>query len=94
VAATVASNVGNPTVSRALPRDRAWLRCRVAGCVVSSIIDLLLPTTDAGVLAQLIVVVIAGVLGLALTRRHPDRRLLVVGATLVVLAFMAVRTLH
>ncbi|MEX1004551.1 MAG: hypothetical protein WD990_11530 [Acidimicrobiia bacterium] len=59
-----------------------------------SIIDLLLPATDAGVLAQLIGVIGAGLFGLALTRRHPDRRLLVAGATLVVLAFMAVRTLH
>jgi hypothetical protein len=61
---------------------------------VNLIIDLLLPTTDAGVLAQVIAVIAAGLLGLALTRRHADGRLLVVGATLVALAFMALRTLH
>jgi hypothetical protein len=61
---------------------------------VNLIVDLLLPTTDAGVLVQLIVVVTAGALGLVLTRRHPDWRLLVVGATLVALAFMGLRTLH
>ena len=61
---------------------------------MNSIIDVLLPTTDAGVLAQLIAVLAAGSVGLTIARRHPDGRLQVVGATLVALAFMAVRTLH
>lgn len=54
------------------------------------IIDLLLPTTDAGVLAQLVGVIV----GPVLTRRYTDGWLLVVGVTLVALAFMALRTLH
>lgn len=57
------------------------------------IIDLLLPNTDAAALVQLIAVIVAGILGLALTPRHPDGRLVVAGVILVPLASMALRTL-
>lgn len=59
-----------------------------------NLVDLLLPTTDGGVAVQLAVVVAGGALGSYLARHHPDARLLVTGATLLAVAFMAVRTLH
>lgn len=58
------------------------------------IVDLFLPRTDAGVAIQAAVVIVAGGLGLYLTRDRPDGRLLVVGVVLVALAFMGVRALH
>lgn len=58
------------------------------------IVDLLLPRTDAGVAIQGAIVIVAGGLGLYLTRDRPDGRLLVVGVLLVSLAFMGVRALH
>jgi hypothetical protein len=59
-----------------------------------NLIDLILPTTDAGVFAQTALVVVSGAVGLYLTRRHPDRRLLVTGALLLAFALLALRTLH
>lgn len=56
--------------------------------------ELLLPATDAGVLAQLIVVVVAWFAGLWIVRKRPDIRLFVLGLGLVTLAAIGVRTLH
>ncbi|MEE8376500.1 MAG: hypothetical protein V3S26_09295 [Acidimicrobiia bacterium] len=58
------------------------------------ILDLLLPTTDAGVAAQLAVVF--GVLAIALWRfwSNPEIRLLVIGSGIVVLGLMGLRALH
>lgn len=58
------------------------------------VVDLLLPRTDAGVAVQVGLVIVAGSLGLYLSRHRPDARLLVVGATLALLALMGVRALH
>ena len=57
-------------------------------------IDLLLPNTDAGVAAQFTVVLAAGIIGLVATRRHRDLRLLIVGATVLLVALMALRAVH
>lgn len=58
------------------------------------ILDLLLPKTDTAVLIQLVVVLLA--LGIALWRfwSNPDLRLLVIGAGLLVLGLMGLRSLH
>jgi hypothetical protein len=58
------------------------------------VIDLLLPATDAGVAVQFGVVIVVGLMGLLLARRHPDLRLLVVGLTILLVALMAVRAVH
>jgi hypothetical protein len=57
-------------------------------------IELILPTTDRGVALQVIAVLFATGVGLYLTRRDRDIRLLVTGGSLVVLGLMAVRALH
>jgi 4-amino-4-deoxy-L-arabinose transferase-like glycosyltransferase len=56
--------------------------------------DLLLPTTDAGVVAQTMIAI--GVIAALLltTRRHRDLRLVVVGGGLLVVALMALRAAH
>jgi hypothetical protein len=58
------------------------------------IVDLLLPSTDAGVAAQLVLVIVS--LGFALWRfwRDPDIRLVVIGSGLLVLGFIGFRALH
>ena len=53
-----------------------------------------MPATDAGVAAQFAAVIAAGLVGLVLTRKNPDLRLLVVGLTILFLALMAVRAVH
>ncbi|MBK5267007.1 MAG: hypothetical protein JJE47_06175 [Acidimicrobiia bacterium] len=57
-------------------------------------IDLLLPTTGAGVIAQ--GVVAAGLIGLGIwhTGAHRDRRILVVGLALLITAGLGLRALH
>lgn len=57
-------------------------------------IDLLLPSTDAGVLAQVIIVTVVGVVAYVVTRRHREWRLVALGATVCVLALMGLRALH
>lgn len=59
-----------------------------------NVVDLILPTTDAGVAIQAALVASVGAVGIYLTRNHPDSRLVVIGAMLLAFAFMAVRTLH
>ena len=56
--------------------------------------DILLPRTDAGALAQVVVVAVALVATLVVVRRSAEARLLVLGVGLVALGWMALRTLH
>jgi hypothetical protein len=58
------------------------------------VIDLLLPTTDAGVAVQFGAVILAGFAGLVLTRKNPDLRILVIGLTTLFAALMALRAVH
>jgi hypothetical protein len=39
-------------------------------------------------------VILAGLIGLVLTRKHPDLRILVVGLTVLLVALIAVRAVH
>lgn len=57
-------------------------------------IDVLLPTTDAGVAFQFAVVLTAGFDSVVATRRYRDLRLLVIGATVLLVALMALRAVH
>jgi hypothetical protein len=57
-------------------------------------IDVLLPATDAGVIAQVVVVIVVWAGALWTLRNRPDSRLLTFGAGLLVLAFIGVRALH
>ncbi len=54
----------------------------------------LLPRTDAGVLAQLVVLLLTVGAGLWWTRQRPDARLVVIGAGLLLIALMGVRAAH
>jgi hypothetical protein len=58
------------------------------------VLDLLLPTTDAGVAAQLAVWAAASVGGLFVTRRNKDLRLLVIGLSVLALGLLGVRAIH
>jgi hypothetical protein len=60
---------------------------------VSLMMDLLLPSTDGGVLIQLVVVVIVSAILISITRGK-EYRLVVIGGTSFILAAMALRTLH
>ena len=53
-----------------------------------------MPATDAGVAAQFTAVIAAGLVGLVLTRKSPDLRLLVIGLTTLLVALIAVRSVH
>ncbi len=56
--------------------------------------DLLLPTTDEGVLFQVIVVTVVFASVLWMLRRSPDARLLVIGLWLSAYGVIGVRALH
>ena len=56
--------------------------------------DLLLPATDAGVMAQLAAVAALWAISLWALRNRPDDRLLAIGVGLVLLALIGVRALH
>lgn len=56
--------------------------------------DLLRPTTDAGVFLQFALVLLVVGLGLVLTRRRPDGRLVVIGAGMLALGVMGLRAVH
>ncbi len=56
--------------------------------------DLLLPRTDGGVLAQVLVVVVLTAFGTVAARRERAVVLLVVGLGTVILGLMGVRALH
>jgi len=58
------------------------------------ILDLLLPATDAGVAAQLVVVFVVVAIALRRFWSNPEIRLLVVGSGIVVLGLMGLRALH
>lgn len=57
-------------------------------------LDLLLPTDDRSVLMQFAVVAIVGVAVLFAVRRNRDLLIFSAGATLLVLALMAIRAVH
>ena len=61
---------------------------------VDLVLDLLLPTTDAGVAVQLCLAIV--VLAIALWRfwSNPEARLVVIGSGLVILGLMGFRALH
>jgi hypothetical protein len=61
---------------------------------VDVILDLLLPATDAGVAAQLVVVFVVVAIALWRFWSNPEIRLLVVGSGIVVLGLMGLRALH
>jgi hypothetical protein len=61
---------------------------------VDVILDLLLPATDAGVAAQLAVVIVVVAIALWRFWSNPEIRLLVVGSGIVVLGLMGLRALH
>ncbi len=56
--------------------------------------DILLPATDAGVLLQAVVWTALLALGIIVTRRNRDVRLLVVGIGILGYGLMAVRAIH
>ncbi|MDA2979911.1 MAG: hypothetical protein O3B42_09155 [Actinomycetota bacterium] len=56
--------------------------------------DLLLPSTDAGVAVQVGLWVVLSATGLVLTRRNKDFRLLVVGLSILGFALIALRAVH
>lgn len=58
------------------------------------LLDLLLPTTDAGVLAQLIIFLATGTGLMWRFRKRPEARLMVVGLSLLGLGAMALRAVH
>jgi hypothetical protein len=64
------------------------------GSDLRPLVDILLPRTDPGALAQVVVVAVALVATLVVVRRSTEARLLVLGVGLVALGWMALRTLH
>ncbi len=61
---------------------------------VDVIVDLLLPATDAGVAAQLVVVFVVVAIALWRFWSNSEIRLLVIGSGIVVLGLMGLRALH
>jgi hypothetical protein len=62
--------------------------------VVIDVLDILLPSTDAGVAFQFIAVLAAGTISLVALRSKRDLRLLVVGITVLAIALMTLRAVH
>lgn len=58
------------------------------------LVELLLPRTDAGVAAQLVVVVAVSALLVWRVRRHPDLRFFVLSCSFFVLGLFMLRALH
>ncbi|CAN5769032.1 hypothetical protein BH24ACT4_BH24ACT4_12580 [soil metagenome] len=56
--------------------------------------DLLLPRTDAGVLAQVVGLVVVGVIAAVLVRRSREGLLFVSGVVLLTAGFFGLRMLH
>lgn len=56
--------------------------------------DLLLPATDAGVIAQLVIVVVLWVAAVSALRNQAEWRLVAIGAGLITLALIGIRALH
>lgn len=61
---------------------------------MDALYDLALPRTDAGVVAQLVLLAVLVTAGLYATRHVPDLRRLVAGAGMFVLGLMALRAVH
>lgn len=80
-----AQNVGDPTVCRGAETAERWN---------GTVLDLLLPSTDAGVALQAAIVTIGAGIAFALSQRRSDARLIVWGITLCAFAFMGARALH
>lgn len=57
-------------------------------------LDLLLPTTDAGVATQLSAVVLLGGVALRIAWRHAEWRIFVLGAWILLLSLLGVRSVH
>jgi len=58
------------------------------------VLDLLVPTTDAGVLIQAVIVGSVLILLLAVTWRRGEWRLVSIGLTILAIGFFGVRALH
>jgi len=58
------------------------------------VLDLLLPSTDAGVAFQFAVVFTVGSVAIVTTRSNRDLRLLAVGLTVLTVALMTLRAVH
>jgi len=58
------------------------------------VIELLLPRTDAGVITQVVVLLLVFSVALWRTWRHPDVRLVVVGIGLILGALVGLRAAH
>ncbi len=58
------------------------------------LVEVLLPRTDAGVAAQLGLLMVIGAVSLWMTRRRPDARFVVVPALALVVMLFGVRALH
>ncbi|MGI8757177.1 MAG: hypothetical protein ACR2MB_15255 [Acidimicrobiales bacterium] len=56
--------------------------------------EILFPRTDAGVLAQIVVLVVVTVIGIWASRRSKDQVMFVVGLFMITAASFAVRALH
>lgn len=57
-------------------------------------IDLVLPTTDAGVVVQSVIVLVLGAGAVFATRRRREWMLVAIGTTMVILGFFGLRALH
>jgi len=57
-------------------------------------LDLLLPRTDTGVIVQLVSLAVATAAALAVSWRHSEWRLLIIGAAVFLLGIMGVRAIH
>jgi len=66
----------------------------VFSSVVDLILDIVLPSTDLGVLAQTLAAFVVFVLALWRFWRSPDARLLTIGFGLVLFGFFGFRALH
>lgn len=82
-----ADHIDGSLIDRPIPPS---VTCRL----VSAVRDLVLPTTDAGVLAQVIVITLVFALLSWLTRRHAEGRLLVLGLWLTTYGAIGLRALH
>lgn len=56
--------------------------------------DLLLPRTDAGVLAQTVIVAVVTTVAVIAARHRPDLRLLAIGAAVSLAALFGLRAMH
>lgn len=57
-------------------------------------IDFLVPATDGGAAAQAVGLAIVGPVAIALSWRHHELRLFVIGVVVMAVAWMALRTVH